>query len=433
LRRAAALALSNRVAQGIVADSAEMPSSPLSVRLNGNTLEETFDAQPQLTILMLMREFYPLTGGYQNQALRLAQELLKRNIRVYVVTHRHGTLPAYEVYKKIEIHRVSALQKAHLGALSFLASCFWWAARNRHSFHLIHANRSSSGLIAGLIGFVLRKKVLYKLTRGDEIDIKGFRRGVWGRLKLFFLKHTVEKFVAITQQMESDLKRLGIPVNKIIRISNGISFEHVANSYDSARTKSELGWPPEAKVATFVGRLVRAKGVDWLLEVWRDAVRKESSARLLIIGEGAERAALEAQARVLGISDTVVFAGAQKDVSKFLQATQVFVLPSRLEGIANALLEAMSLKLAVIVADDELGGNREVIDDRLNGFVVKFGDNRRFVETLVELLKNGDLRSKIGQAAKEKIEKRFSIQSVAAGYHKVYRELSGYSGPSHGN
>ena len=377
----------------------------------------------QLSVVMLMRDFYPLTGGYQNQALRLAQEMVARNIRISVVTHRHRTLPAHEVHKQISIHRVAALNRGHFAAFSFLASSFLWMARNRRKFQLIHANRSSSGLIAGLIGFVLRKKVLYKLTRGDEIDIKGFRGGLWGRLKLYFLKRTVERFVAITKEIEEDLQQLGISSSKIVRIRNGISLDDISKHYDREAIKSEIGWASDTKVVTFVGRLVHAKGVDWLLELWSEVARQEGNARLLIVGEGTERSALEAQARALGITDTVTFAGGQKEVWKFLAITDVFVLPSREEGISNALLEAMSQGLPAVVADDRLGGNRGVVDNQKEAYVVKFGDTKTFTQAVVKLLGNPDLRMDMGRRARQKIEEKFSIQSVADKYCQTYHEL----------
>ena len=177
-------------------------------------------------------------------------------------------------------------------------------------------------------------------------------------------------------------------------------------------------------MATFVGRLIAVKGVDWLLRVWRDVIQQETLGRLLIIGDGPERSALEVQIRSLGLADSVALVGRQEDVFKFLAISDVFVLPSRLEGVSNALLEAMSQGLPVIVADDELGGNREVVDDRIDGHVVKIGDDRSFGEILVKLLQDAELRNEMGRKAKHKIEQRFSMDSVVNGYCRIYSELS---------
>ncbi len=379
----------------------------------------------QPRVVMLLRQFYPRTGGYQNQALRLARELLKKDISIAVVTQRHGTLAPYEVHHRIPIHRVFAFPTGHLASGSYLASSFLWMLKNRRSFQIIHANRSSSGLVAGLIGFVLRKRVLYKLTRGDEVDTKGFRSTWFGRFKARLLRKTVDKFVAITEEIENALRQIGIPAEKVVRIANGMTLDDFSQCYDRERVKFELGWPAQTTVVTFVGRLVHAKGVDWLLEVWQHVSRQCTHARLLIVGDGAERAALEAQAQALGMRDTVALVGKQPDVFKFLAASDIFVLPSRQEGTSNALLEAMSQGLPVVVADDLLGGNRGVVDDRQDGHVVKFGDSEAFARVLSQLLQDAGLRQEMGKRARRKIEEKFSIESVANQYCALYHELLG--------
>lgn len=379
----------------------------------------------QPSVVMLLRQFYPRTGGYQNQALRLARELLKKEVTVTVVTQRHGTLAPYEVHQQIPIHRVFAFSTGHLASGSYLVSSFLWMLKNRHSFQIIHANRSSSGLVAGLIGFVLQKRVLYKLTRGDEVDTKGFRSTWVGRFKAHLLRKTVDKFVAITEEIENALQQIGIPAEKVVRIANGMPLDDFSRRYDRAGIKSELDWSVQAIVVTFVGRLVHAKGVDWLLEVWQHVSRHCAHARLLIVGDGVERAALEAQVQALGIRETLTFVGKQPDVFKFLAATDIFVLPSRQEGTSNALLEAMSQGLPVVVADDLLGGNRGVVDDRQDGYVVKFGDSRALIQVLRQLLQDERLRQEMGKRARRKIEEAFSIESVANQYRALYQELLG--------
>jgi glycosyltransferase involved in cell wall biosynthesis len=384
---------------------------------------ESGPVDKNLGIVMLMRKFYPLTGGYQNQALRLATELRKNGFRVHVLTQRHGTLPPYEVYQQIPIHRVFACRSGHLAAWSYLVSAFFWMMRNRHLFQIIHANRSSSGLVAGLIGFLLRKRVLYKLTRGDEVDAKGLRSGLLGRVKVGCLRLTVGKFISLTAQTVEDLLALGIPPKKIAKIPNGIHLEDRLKDYDRDRIRAELSWGPDVKVVTFVGRLLPAKGIDWLLEIWKIVSKAESRGRLLVVGDGPDRPVLSARAEALGIQDTVTFVGRQEDVYRFFAASDVFVLPSRLEGISNSLLEAMSQGLPVVAADDLLGGNRSVITDQRGGIIIPLGDTNAFARTLVTLLRDDKFRMEMGRGARQAVEKAFSIASVTRRYLEVYREL----------
>jgi glycosyltransferase involved in cell wall biosynthesis len=188
--------------------------------------------------------------------------------------------------------------------------------------------------------------------------------------------------------------------------------------------KSELGWPEETKIVTFVGRLVHAKGVDWLLDIWKVVAPQDRLARLLIVGDGPERAALEDQLRSLGIAQTATFIGRQDNVYKFLAITDVFVLPSRQEGNSNALLEAMSQALPAVVADDLLSGNREIVDHGRDGYVIKLGDSAAFAHALLKLLTEPQLRREMGRNARRKVQEKFSMRLVADRYCRIYSELT---------
>jgi glycosyltransferase involved in cell wall biosynthesis len=398
-------------------------STVTSCRSPDSAFSQAETVSGTLGIVMLMRKFYPLTGGYQNQALRLATELTKNGLAIHVLTQRHGTLAPFEIHQGIPIHRVFAFRTGHLASWSYLLFGLCWMIRNRSQFHIIHANRSSSGLVAGLIGFLLRKPVLYKLTRGDEVDVKGLGTGLLGRLKIACLRSTVGKFISLTSQTVEDLLGLGIPPKSISMIPNGISLEDRLEQYDRNVIRAELSWGPQVKVLTFVGRLVHAKGLDWLLEVWKTVSDAEPQARLLIVGDGPERPALMARAEQLGVQHTVTFTGRQEDVYKFFSISDVFVLPSRLEGISNSLLEAMSQGLPVVVADDRLGGNRSVVTDKRDGMIIPHGNSGEFARALLSLLTDQALRLEMGRRARLKVEDAFSIASVSRRYRQIYHEL----------
>lgn len=391
------------------------------------SLAHTDEGDERLAIVMLMKRFHPFTGGYQTQSLRLGRKLLERRVDLRVVTARLGTLAAYEVHERIPIHRVTALGRGHLSAVCYLASSFAWMVQNRRSFQIVHANRVSSGLVGGLIGLVLKKPVLCRPTRGEELHELGV--GPFGWLKLQCLRRTVSRFVAITPGIESDLRRLGIPPERIARIDNGIEVE--AAGGDPAPVRSRLGWSREAPVAVFVGRLVPAKGVDWLLDAWAGVAVRNGRARLLVVGDGPERRALEEQAARLGIGDTVAFVGLQEDVFPFLAATDVFVLPSRLEGSSNALLEAMAQGLPVVVGDDVLGGNRSVVDDGTEGYVVPLDDAAGLRDRLLELLAEPARRAAMGERARQRVRRERSLDVAAERYYRLYHSmLAGREEPS---
>lgn len=379
-------------------------------------------------VAMVMREFYPLSGGYQNQALRLARELARRPVEVQVVTaHRNG-LTAQELYDGIHIHRIRAGGRGHLAACIYLVAAFCWMARHRRRFDVIHAMRLSSGLVAGLIGAVLRKPVVCKLTGGEEVHGKRLGHGLLGRLKLACLRRTVDRYVALTAEIERALRDLGLPERRIVRIANGIELGNEGPSPAPPRLLASpalgLPWNGDGHpVAIYVGRLIASKGLDWLLDAWTEVARREPLARLLVVGDGPERPMLEARCTRLGLRDVVHFTGARSDVGRLLAVSDVFVLPSRHEGMSNALLEAMAAGLPVVVSDDGRGGNRAIVEDGRQGYVVPVEDRATLAAALAALLGDPVARRVMGARARRTVEARFAIAAVADRYCALYRDL----------
>jgi glycosyltransferase involved in cell wall biosynthesis len=117
----------------------------------------------------------------------------------------------------------------------------------------------------------------------------------------------------------------------------------------------------------------------------------------------------------------VRFAGNQADVEPFLCAAEILVLPSRSEGMSNAVLEAMAHGLAVIATD--VPGNRAVITAGLDGLLVPYGEPRRLCRCLLELLADPAVRTRLGTAARATVDARFAIRAVAGQYDRLYRGL----------
>ena len=151
-----------------------------------------------------------------------------------------------------------------------------------------------------------------------------------------------------------------------------------------------------------VGRLVHQKGLDLLLEAMARCAGPSASWPLVLVGDGVERPALERLAVATGLAGRVQFAGFQRDPLPFLLDASVFVLPSRFEGMPNALLEAMAAGLAVIVSDAS-PGPLEVVEHRRSGLVVPAGDVEALASALAELAADPQLCRALGSAARRRI------------------------------
>jgi glycosyltransferase involved in cell wall biosynthesis len=151
------------------------------------------------------------------------------------------------------------------------------------------------------------------------------------------------------------------------------------------------------------------------------ARRSRSCLHLLIVGDGPEKTPLEDQARALGVEKNVTLTGSQKNVCPYLQAADIFILPSFTEGISNALLEAMSAGLACMATP--VGGSNEVLAQGRYGKMIPVADIRAWAEAFVELGNDASQRRRLGGLARQRILDTYDFNIVGTQYEALYNEL----------
>lgn len=179
---------------------------------------------------------------------------------------------------------------------------------------------------------------------------------------------------------------------------------------------------PEFKWFIGVGRLVRQKGFDLLIEAFSDLVNKGMAHnwRLIILGEGEERRALERQVESSGLAGWISMPGEVKNLGEYLLQSDVFVLSSRYEGFPNALLEAMSSGLAVVSTDCPTGPN-EIIQQNLNGILVENNSSIALAGGMSKLMQSQKLRDRLSEGASKSVS-RFGLQEIMTKWEEVIEE-----------
>ncbi|MGB2757972.1 MAG: glycosyltransferase family 4 protein [Acidimicrobiia bacterium] len=173
---------------------------------------------------------------------------------------------------------------------------------------------------------------------------------------------------------------------------------------------------------TCVARFSQEKGVDVLIDAFARAGVRASGWRLHLVGDGPLRSQLEAQVRELGISDSVVFHGRVHDPEAYLVASQIAVLPSRVEGFPNALLEAMAAGTAVISTDCESGPS-EIVTHGIDGLLVPTDDPDALATAIVTLTSDPELRKRLGHAGAS-VTTRFAPQAISEAWLSLFREVA---------
>lgn len=230
-----------------------------------------------------------------------------------------------------------------------------------------------------------------------------------------------ERVVCVSEDLLEACLTAGVPAKNCVLLENGIDATEYARRRTATEAKAALGLPTDGFVIGAVGRLSGEKGFDVLIRSVHALVSRGLDARLVIVGEGSERANLEGLVRELRLGDRVRLAGWQADVKGHFEAMDVFALSSLREGLPNVLLEAMALEVPVV--STRVNGVPRLIQDGRNGLLVNAGDLGGLTTALAELLTNAALRAAFRAAGRRTVETRYSFATRMHRLKRLYDEL----------
>jgi glycosyltransferase involved in cell wall biosynthesis len=377
-----------------------------------------------LSIAMIISYFHPYVGGAERQAQQLASHLVRKGIGLHVLTRRLPGLPPYEDIDDIPVHRVTTIGRGALASLTFTISALTWLLLHRSDFDVLHCHQPLSPMTIGLIAKALwDKPVIVKLTGGGSLgNLREIQRLPFTHLRKRMMRH-VDRFVAISEEVVRGLHSWGIPAERIAHVPNGVDTGYFVpptlEEKQRAREALELG--NAEQITVFVGRLSAVKRVDVLLRAWKNVHQVHPNARLLLVGNGPDRRALQVLSEELNLRQSATFCGSQRNVLPYFQAADLFALPSDSEGLPNALLEAMAAGLPCIASN--IGGNVDLVSDGENGLLFQPGNVEHLADVLLQLSSNDFERRAFGRRAREKVEAYFSLDRVAEKYVDLYRRL----------
>lgn len=382
---------------------------------------------------MVISQFHPIIGGAEKQAQLLAKTLMQKGVNVRIVTGWWNfKTPRKEVIDRIEVVRNFSCWRMFgirgirtLGGLIYMFTLGIYLFIHRREYDIIHVHQA---LYPAFISVFAGKRILHKpvlvktASSGKTSDIEELKRFPLGKLQLRWLLKEMDYLVAISKVSGKDFEEIGYPKERIVNIPNGVEIsEEIKTSYDQA-----------LRVIT-VTRLSNEKGVDVLIQSWAKIVAEEKSLKLVIIGTGPEKEEIQKKVSSLKIGESIEFAGFVNDVKGYLRCADLFILPSRTEGMSNALLEAMSYGIPCIVT--KVGGNGELMveEDKeiqsggyviaRNGLLVNPDDAEGLCKAILYLLRHRGEREELGKRSRQFILENFSIDCVAERYINLYKSI----------
>jgi glycosyltransferase involved in cell wall biosynthesis len=375
-----------------------------------------------LSVLMVIESYLPSTGGTECQLSALAGELKARNVQVEVLTEqRYPEWPLLEEVAGTRVHRLPYPRIRFLGpVVILLRACLFLLTQGRH-FHIFHVHTVSFlATLTVIVGRILGKVVVLKAGGAWELERvlnPTHQRHLLYRTMLTILRHA-DTWIAISTYMRRAMEAAGLPRERIVMIPNGVNTKRFTPPADQIPHGQKAAQAPRV---VFVGRLVKEKALPVLLQAWTIVHRHMPDAYLDIVGEGSLEQELKTLTEHLGLTATVCFRGFHEDVIPFLQAANVFVLSSYVEGLANTLLEAMAMSLPVVAT--RISGSEDVVVDGETGLLVPPGDADSLAQALSELLKAPERAITMGARAQQRIIELYSLEQVATVYLNLYEHL----------
>jgi glycosyltransferase involved in cell wall biosynthesis len=245
----------------------------------------------------------------------------------------------------------------------------------------------------------------------------GLKRWLRRRAERLFSADVAE-FVAVSEGVRHAVAcQTGIPEKRIRIIHNGVTIPERPPSSPEPLKRSEGIATTECVIGS-VGRLATVKNYPLLLNALTRLKTSAIRFRCVLVGDGEDRASLESLSKRLGLEEQVIFLGQREDARDWLNAFDVFVLPSRYEGISRALLEAMAAGLPVVAS--RVGGNPEVVIEGETGFLCPDDNPDLLAAALLRLMKDERLRKQLGEKGYERVSRNFNLRETIMAHETLW-------------
>lgn len=386
--------------------------------------------RPRPRVLMLVGAYYPERSGGGLQCRTLVRALKDSAAVTVLTTARRADLPARDTVDGIPVYRVPIVGDRHARLIPGLRIARVFLAL-QSTTDIVHSHGfSRKMLIIHGLAKLFGKRIVQKPTSvGGDDPLSMARRGIAARIYA-----RADRFVSISSGMTARFEASGIPRAKVHEIPNGVDlnrFRPASGSEEVRALRTRLGLPMEAVIIVFVGFFSRDKAPDVLLNAWRRLPTAARQPYLLFVGSTDSGhievdptlvTTIRSEVDEAGLGTRVGFVEETDVVEEYLRASDVFAAPSRREGLSNALLEAMASGLAVAAARID-GVTTDAIHDGETGLLFPPGDPAALADRLDALARNDALRRRLGAAARARAQTAFAIDTVAAKYLNLYRDL----------
>jgi glycosyltransferase involved in cell wall biosynthesis len=360
-----------------------------------------------------------LWAGAEAQAYSLIRELsADTRVELAAIVLNEGQLATRLRELGIRVHVINEQHKGPVRILHEMRSLL-----RAEQPEVLHSHRYKENIIGAFasrpLQRVRRVKTLHGLPESAAAENR-LRGRLTGALDRFVTRRYFDRVICVSEHM---MKHLVEPFgsSKLVCIRNGIDATTCRPRADRDTTRRKLGLPADAPVVGTAARLVRVKGLDYLLQAAAALRNSLPHLSTLIVGDGPEMAHLKSLAKELGMAERVMFTGHRDDVYDLMAAMDVFVLPSLSEGIPMVLLEAMALGTPIVAS--RVGGVPEIVEHEATGLLLPPGDPTALSDSCLRVISDQNLADALRTRAREKVVREHSAALMAQQVFALYQEL----------
>ncbi len=356
-----------------------------------------------------------MVGGGQKSLLLLLERLDKTKFKPFLVCPAEGGLveKAEKLGIETKIIKMGGLKNVNifrpLTTIRRLREFILQAG-----IHLVHTDAPRQTFYAGL---AVRNRGIPLVWHARVSDTEK-------RLYDRFLFNLSSKIIAVSQAVKKRFEKFRNEAGKCVVIYNGVDLKEFRPRPGDRKIREEFRIAEGWMMVGTMGQLLPRKGQDVFLKAAALVARGNPGVRFLVVGNGNQgfRKELEKLAVDLGIRDRVVFTGYRQDIQRLLSVVDIVVVPSTdAEGFSRAIIEAMACARPVIAT--AVGGNSEAVEEGTTGFLISPDNPHQLSDALQTLIADEKRRKQMGEAARARAERLFSINAHVARIEEVYEEL----------
>lgn len=351
----------------------------------------------------------PLKSGAEFHAENHALQLIRRGHQVTIMARKHYFFTkAREVIKGIDLVRLHEPFRSLEVFLRLLTT-----HRDVDVFYILGTPKFAVGAI--LYAKLMHKKVVLSLTGKAEI----FAQNASWRMRLF---SSCDHYLALSEEIKAGYqKQAHIDAKKITVLGQGIDTSRFAVPTDEQKRqlRSKFGILEDIPVVLFCARVVFDKGIRVVFEIWPEIHRRIPQAKLIVVGGGQTDILNDLRKLSNEQADSIMVVGEVDNPLPYDQMSDVYLFPSKHEGLPTTLMEAMSCGLVPVASD--IGGCRDLVQDG-TGYLVSPTDANGFLEKVVGLLEKQQLRKQFSQAAAEYVHTHCDYSYTIGKLEQILRE-----------